>query len=258
MEQFSFDTVKEFDNHIDLSIPNYSFCADQVAKYASYFTRDYTSVVDLGCSTGKLLKDMKKHDKASYHGYDISENLLPKYDERYPNLIFHKSDLVELSEATLEIRRYKDHCCSGSKPTLLDHGSECCKSSENHSVRKATFPGDISFAFSLFTLQFLPPIKRRMVIEAVGANMISGGAFVSCEKIYSSDAKIQDITTSMYYEFKQKSFSAEEILSKERDLRSIMTPQTLEESIDDLRIIGEPKLFWMSYNFVGLIVIKKD
>ena len=64
------------------------------------------------------------------------------------------------------------------------------------------------------------------------------------------------MTNSIYYEFKNLSFESDKILSKERDLRSLHTLQTLEESMSDLSVIGTPNIFWMSYNFVGIIVIK--
>lgn len=229
MEKFSFDTVQNFDDHINLSIPNYSFVAKHVSQYSDYFVRDYTSVVDLGCSTGKLLLEMNHREKASYYGYDISDNLIPRKDGQKP--IFIKGDLVQIADNTLE-------------PKMPTTGI-------------STFPKDISFAYSLFTLQFLPPTKRRTVVEAINKHLVPGGAFVSCEKIYSKNAKLQDMTNSIYYEFKNQSFAGDVILSKERDLRSLHTLQTLEESIQDLSVIGTPHVFWMSYNFVGLIVIKE-
>lgn len=241
-EKFSFDTIQNFDEHIDLSIPNYSFVAKQVSQYSEYFARDYTSIVDLGCSTGKLLLEMNHREKASYYGYDISDNLLPRGSHKP---IFIKGDLVQISENTLAVN-------AEAKSEKMLTGVEKYARSSGIS----TFPKDISFAYSLFTLQFLPPIKRRTVISAINEYLVPGGAFVSCEKIYSKNAKLQDMTNSIYYEFKNQSFGADKILSKERDLRSLHTLQTLEESIHDLSVIGTPNLFWMSYNFVGIIVIK--
>ena len=241
-EKFSFDTIQNFDEHIDLSIPNYSFVAKQVSQYSEYFARDYTSVVDLGCSTGKLLLEMNHREKASYYGYDISDNLLPRGSHKP---IFIKGDLVQISENTITVHEE-------AKSEKIITGVE--KYARLTGI--STFPKDISFAYSLFTLQFLPPIKRKTVVEAINAHLVPGGAFVSCEKIYSENAKLQDMTNSIYYEFKNQSFGADKILSKERDLRSLHTLQTLEQSMKDLSIIGTPQLFWMSYNFVGIIVIK--
>jgi tRNA (cmo5U34)-methyltransferase len=243
-EKFSFDTIQNFDEHIDLSIPNYSFVAKQVSQYSEYFARDYTSVVDLGCSTGKLLMEMNHREKASYYGYDISSNLLPRGSHKP---IFIKGDLVQISENTLEVA---EELRNPKVRTPVEVYSRQSASG------LSTFPKDISFAYSLFTLQFLPPIKRKTVITAINEQMVPGGAFVSCEKIYSKNAKLQDMTNSIYYEFKNQSFESDKILSKERDLRSLHTLQTLEESISDLSVIGTPNIFWMSYNFVGIIVIK--
>jgi len=213
-ENFSFDNMEDFDSHINLSIPNYSFVAEQVKNLSNYFIEDNTNVYDLGTSTGSFLKSLDRRDKVRYVGIDISENLLPKKDE-YPDIRWECSDLLKYDYS------------------------------------------DSSFITSLFTLQFLPLHQRKEVLRKISASLNHGGAFVSCEKVYSSSAKFQDITNSLYYEHKRKHFSAEEILNKELDLRKIMQLQSLEESIKDLESIGEVDIFWRSFNFVGLIVVKK-
>lgn len=113
----------------------------------------------------------------------------------------------------------------------------------------------ISLATSLFTLQFVPE-ARHNIYEILKLNLVEGGAFINCEKIYSESAKMQDITNSLYYEFKRGSFSTEEILQKEQDLREMARLKTLDEIMEDMRSIGTPEIFWKSYNFVGIIVLK--
>lgn len=217
IKEFSFKTMENFDEHIDVSIPNYSFLSNQCRQYADYFVREHTNVVDLGCSSGKFLTQLPKVDNVNYFGYDVADNLFLSTIPSHITL--QKNDLVE----------------------MITSG----------------YPDNISFAISLFTLQFLPPVKRAEVIKAVSDKMVKGGAFISCEKIYSTNAKLQDVTNSIYYEFKNKSFTGDQILSKERDLRRIMTPQPLESSMNQLSVIGQPNVFFMSYNFVGLIAIKE-
>jgi len=230
-DTFSFDTVKDFDKHIDVSIPNYSFVAKQVAQFAEYFAEENTYVYDLGCSTGKWLMSLRPKNKVKYVGIDISKNLLPSreiissYEQKNPNvdINFIDSDLTKFDFPTAQ------------KPD----------------ARKT------SVVVSLFTLQFLPREERKIIISKIRDSLLPGGIFVSCEKVLSSHSKFQDITNSIYYEFKNQSFSGDEILAKERDLRTIMRLQTVEESIDDMRLIGEPEMFWRAYNFVGLIVRKE-
>ena len=218
-DKFSFDNMEDFDSHIDLSIPNYSFVAEQVKNLSDYFIEDDTNVYDLGCSTGKFLKELNKKDKTRYVGIDISKNLLP----------IGENDVSK----TVDGIRWE------------------CQDLLSYNYEKS------SFITSLFTIQFLPRHQRRALLSKALNSLQSGGAFISCEKVYSSNAKFQDITNSLYYEHKRKAFSGDEILSKERDLRKIMHIQTLDESIDDLESFGKVDIFWRSFNFVGLIVVKK-
>ena len=59
MTKFTFATSKEgFDNHIDTSVRGYSQLWGDILSLSKYFVEDYTQVVDMGCSSGKLLKGM--------------------------------------------------------------------------------------------------------------------------------------------------------------------------------------------------------
>jgi tRNA (cmo5U34)-methyltransferase len=73
---FSFNTIQNFDEHIDQSIPNYSLLFDAVISLSKFFAIPDTKVIDLGCSTGKLLKTIKH--QGNKIGIDISDNLLPE------------------------------------------------------------------------------------------------------------------------------------------------------------------------------------
>lgn len=106
---FSFDTINNFDEHIDSSIPNYSLLVDSVLSLSKYFVDEENNVVDIGCSTGKLLEAIPH--KGNKIGIDESPNLCPApndkakyvcYDIREINLNeFGKSSLI-LSIFTLQ------------------------------------------------------------------------------------------------------------------------------------------------------------
>ena len=82
MTKFTFAASKEgFDNHIDTSVRGYSQLWGDILSLSKYFVEDYTQVVDLGCSSGKLLKGMieqnQKHiPHAQYTGIEIEEDFL--------------------------------------------------------------------------------------------------------------------------------------------------------------------------------------
>lgn len=73
---FSFDSVKDFDKHINTSVPGYADLSNYIVSILGYFLNEST-VVDIGCSTGKLLSDLsEKYPDNRYIGIDKSNNLL--------------------------------------------------------------------------------------------------------------------------------------------------------------------------------------
>jgi tRNA (cmo5U34)-methyltransferase len=80
-KKFSFDAIENFDEHIDKSIPNFGVLTQSIKSIAEYFYVEDTNVYDLGCSTGKLLKEINTN--CNKIGYDIA-TLLPKEPGFYP------------------------------------------------------------------------------------------------------------------------------------------------------------------------------
>lgn len=72
--KFTFAKAPEgFDEHIRRSIRGYDDLISDVLTYSNYFIEDYTSVYDLGCSTGKLLSKMKQgqaNENVNYIGIE--------------------------------------------------------------------------------------------------------------------------------------------------------------------------------------------
>ena len=74
-------------------------------------------------------------------------------------------------------------------------------------------------------MQFIRSKKRQDIINKIYESLNWGGAFIMFEKIRGSDARFQDIFTSLYNEFKLSSgFSEKEILNKSRSLKGVMEP----------------------------------
>jgi len=223
--KFTFATSKEgFDNHLDKSIRGYGNLWNDVLSLSKYFVEDFTEVVDLGCSTGKLLKAMIKQNEkyipqARYTGIEIEEDFFKDYEkdmEEYGQLNYFKGD----------VREYDFSNCS--------------------------------LVTSIFTLQFMKPKDREETIKKIYNGLNTGGAFIFSEKTYSCNPKIQDMMTFMYYDYKRKNFTDTEILDKEVQLRHMMKPNTKTELYKMCEEAGfETHTFWQNYNFIGLIALKK-
>jgi tRNA (cmo5U34)-methyltransferase len=112
-ETFSFDTINNFDEHIAQSIPNYHTLTEAICDLSTYFMTKDTQVIDLGCSTGKLLERLPHHGKKI--GIDIADNLLP---ESHDDTLYVCKDLrtftalgessLILSNFTLQFLPYED------------------------------------------------------------------------------------------------------------------------------------------------------
>jgi tRNA (cmo5U34)-methyltransferase len=225
MTKFTFATSEEgFDNHIETSVRGYNNLWGDVLSISKYFVEDNTNIVDLGCSTGKLLKSMIEQNKehipnAKYIGIEIEEDFFNSYEEdekKYNTLKYYKED-----------------------------------------VRKFNFE-NCSLVTSIFTLQFMPPKDRENTINRIYKGLNHGGAFVFSEKTFSCDPQIQDMMTFMFYDYKRKNFTEKEILDKEVQLRHMMKPNTRTEIFDMCHRAGfSTHTFWQNFNFIGVIALKK-
>lgn len=211
---FSFDTIKDFDKHINKSIPFYKDVNKIIESIASQFYVNNTNIYDVGCSDGRLLSAIKTDKKIKKIGIDCSLNLLP------PN----NSDISFL---------HIDLC-------------------DNFIFNNA------SVVFSIFTMQFLPMNIRQQIITNIYNGLVLGGCFIFAEKVYSQDSFISDIFTFRYYDFKADNFSSDEILSKEKDLRNIMRPNTHADNVKLLEAAGFSKfeVFFKCLNFEYILAIR--
>lgn len=214
MNDFKFNTIKDFDNHISNSIKGYSLLHDLIVNISSYFIKKDAMICDLGTTTGLLPIKLNNRYDCKVTGYDIIDD----------NFINAKSSKVELKKANiLEIELPKSN-----------------------------------LFFSVFTLQFLPIEKRLPLLKKIYASLNKSGALIICEKEYTENALTQEIFTFCNYENKINFFTAEDILSKEKQLRHSMQCLTKKENEMLFKKAGfkTPQVFFKSLNFTGYILIK--
>ena len=214
MNKFSFDTVKDFDNHINNSIKGYDLLDYLILNLCSFFTKEETIVIDLGCTTGRLIDKINKKYNSKCIGYDI-----------------------------IDTQFIKETNCELIKEDITNIDFKLPKS---------------NIILSVFTLQFIDINKRIDVLKKVYNSLTINGAFIFCEKEICNDGVIQESFTFSNYDNKKQSFTAEEILSKEVDLRKLMNNLNSNQNIELLKLAGfniiEP--FFQSLNFKGYICRK--
>lgn len=227
---FTFAHSQEgFDTHIDNSIRGYSNLLEDTVAFSRYFVEDHTKVVDIGCSTGKLTKmiiaENPNRPYAQYVGVELAGSFYDDMDERYKEVRKDfPSTILEFVRG--DIRNYEFKNCS--------------------------------LVTSIFTLQFMPKTDRQDVIDRIYQGLNEGGAFIFAEKLMCENAFFQELLTFNYYDFKRKSFTPEEIMNKEKQLRDMLKPNTYPEITNMINNAGfsDFQTFWRNHQFVGIVARK--
>ena len=218
-----------FDNHIDSSIRGYSNLLDDVVSFSRYFVEDNTNVVDVGCSTGKLtqmiLENNTSRKHANYVGIELSESFYNELNDRLFK-IRENNQWATIEWIRGDVRNYEFKNCS--------------------------------LVTSLFTLQFMPKIHRRQIIQNIHDGLSDGGAFIFAEKLMCESAFFQELLTFNHYDYKRKTFSPEQIMDKEVKLRDMLKPNTWSELNTMVKDAGfkNTQIFWRNHQFVGVIATK--
>jgi tRNA (cmo5U34)-methyltransferase len=116
---------------------------------------------------------------------------------------------------------------------------------------------DIVVAY--YTVQFIRPSERQRLISKIYNALNWGGAFLLFEKVRANDARFQDITTSLYNEYKiAQGYTPEEIFSKSRSLKGVLEPFSTQGNLDLLARAGfQDVLTIFKYlSFEGFLAIK--
>ncbi len=206
--KFSGKMVNDFESHVSKSVPIYSRGHELIIKLSDFFIKDDSTVYDLGCSTGKLLIDLIKHnrhkEKSKYIGVDIEKDMIK----------FAKS---QQKKSNINSRKLKFYTKDVTKYNL----------------------DSSDLIISYFTVQFVHPKHRQNLINKIYKSLNWGGAFLFFEKVRYNDARFQDIFTTLYTDYKlEMGYSHEEIINKTRSLKGVMEPFSTQGNIDLLKRAG--------------------
>lgn len=190
---FSGEVVDSFDDHVEKSVPLYADGHELVCELTDYFVRPGSRVYELGCSTGALTLKMAAFNRgtkpgARFIGLDV------------------EPDMVDLAERKRQEQQADDVTFEVADVVAYDYE-----------------PADLIVAY--YTVQFVPPKLRQVLVDRLYERLTWGGALVLFEKVRGADARFQDILTGMYHDYKtRQGYSREEVASKSRSLRGVLEP----------------------------------
>ena len=218
--KFDKNVANSFDDHVKKSVPFYEISHEVIAGLSDFFLKENSVCYDLGSSTGNLLNKLHKRHQGKKIKFIGLDNSLPM-----------------VKKAKKKFKKIK----------FLQDDVSKIKTKKN------------DLTLSLYTLQFIPPKKRQLLVNKIYNSLEWGGAFVLFEKIRGSDARFQDILNFLYFDFKAKNgLSPSEILNKEISLRGVMEPYTINANIDFLKRAGFKDIMPITQylSFIGIVAIK--
>ena len=225
MTDFSFSNyADQFDDHIEKSIRGYTDLRDDIVSMSKYFIEDRTSVIDIGCSQGTMLKRIKDANSQAPNTFYVGLDVEPSFKKHW------NTEEEKLDYILCDVRDYQGF--------LVD--------------KRDT---SISLVISLFTMQFIPERDRLSILKKIYDNLTDGGAFIFSEKLYSSNSQNQNMMEFLYFDYKRTNFSEKEILDKEQELRHLAKNTNEELLIEQLKSVGFEGIqcFWRNFNFAGFV-----
>ena len=223
---FSGAVADTFDDHVSKSVPLYHQGHDLICAVSDFFVKPDSTVYEIGSSTGSLSLKLAERNKAkagtSFIGIDI------------------EPDMVEHAK--------KKAAAAGLSNTAFN---------ADDVVTMEFKSADLIIAY--YTVQFIRPSVRQLLINKIYNALHWGGAFVLFEKVRAPDARFQDIATLLYNDYKlERGYSSDEIISKSRSLKGVLEPFSTQGNIDLLQRAGFKDIMSIQKYicFEGMLAIK--
>ena len=222
------EVVKNFPTHLGRSIPDYHEGHNLIVHLSDFFLGPHSTCYELGISLGTLLKKLAEHHALRGRG---------------------PVKFIGVDQS----------------PKMMEWAQKDIKSSGLQNIHLLTCGlNDLNFEpsnyiVSYYTLQFMAPHERGILLKNIYESLRKGGAFVFFEKIRGSNSYFQDILTLLYQEYKLKQgYNPSEILAKGQSLKGILTAFSIEENIDLLQSVGFKNIqpIFQKICFQGLLAIK--
>jgi tRNA (cmo5U34)-methyltransferase len=224
-KKFEFDeaVASVFDDMLSRSVPFYDEVRRLIISLILAEEADGKKVLDLGSSTPKFLLELSGKMQAAMQlkGIDNSQAMLDR--ARQKSQAFGTE--LELEYADMLSYPYRDE--------------------------------DIVVAN--YTLQFIRPMQRTVLVQKIYDGMKEGGLFIFSEKVIFGDKRLDKQMIDIYYDYKKaQGYSEYEIAQKREALENVLIPFTIEENVQMCRDAGfrQVDTIFQWANFVTFLVKK--
>jgi tRNA (cmo5U34)-methyltransferase len=213
------EVVSAFDRHVAASVPEYDAVQRLVAGLSTYFATPGSVVVDLGCATGRTLREIAR----ACPGRDLS--------------------LVGVDDSAEMVSRARELAAAEGVRVEFVAGD----------VRRYRLPAGTSLVVAVYALQFLAPADRADLVARLAEELRPGAGLVIVEKIVSEIASFAVPFDHLHIDLKLAAgHSPQEVLAKAASLRGVLRPLSAGRVEAELRGVGfVVERFWQNLCFCG-------
>lgn len=224
--RFDEKVAEVFPDMIKRSVPGYSNIISMIGMLAGRFVTPNSQVYDLGCSLGAATLSMRR------------------------NIDAVGCKIIGVDNSPAMVERCQRHIDAYKADTPVD-----------------IIEGDIldieinnaSMVVLNFTLQFLAPNDRQILLNRIYQGLNPGGVLVLSEKFSFEDKEIGELLFNMHHDFKRANgYSELEISQKRSMLENVMLTDSVETHKTRLHNAGFPhtEVWFQCFNFGSLLAIK--
>lgn len=225
---FTFDeaVAEVFPDMIQRSVPGYSNIITAIGMLASRFVSAHSNVYDLGCSRGAGILSIRRNIQAEgvrIIGVDNSEAMVERCRQHIN--AYHSDIPVEV---------------------LLDD------------IRQIEIQ-NASMVVLNFTLQFLPPNDRLLLLQKIYQGLNPNGVLVLSEKFTFDNARMNELLIDLHHTFKRANgYSELEVSQKRTALENVMRTDTIDTHKTRLAQAGfqQVELWFQCFNFGSMVAVK--
>lgn len=225
---FTFDenVAEVFPDMIQRSVPGYSNIITAIGMLANRFVTEDSQVYDLGCSRGAATLAMRRNIQQKNVKIIGVDNSPPMVERCRQHLQAYHSDIpVEI-------------LCEDIRQIKIENASMVVLN---------------------FTLQFLPPEDRQVLLEKIYAGLKPNGLLVLSEKFRFAEESVNELLIDLHHEFKRANgYSELEVSQKRTALENVMRTDSIETHKVRLKNVGfsQVELWFQCFNFGSMIAIK--
>lgn len=228
MADFAFDerVAAVFPDMIRRSVPGYGILTGLMGIIAGDYAQANSRLYDLGCSLGAATLAMRR--RISQPGCRI----------------------VAIDSSPAMVERCRENIEADQAPTPVE---VLCADIRDVPITQA------SVVAMNFTLQFIEPAQRLLLLQRIHAGLLPGGVLLLAEKLRFANALEQVGQERMHFAFKRANgYSELEISQKRAALERVLLPDTLDEHRARLRAAGYTQVWpwFQAFNFAALLAVR--